>query len=168
MAAQPVPATPQQNQQYEAFYLNKLESEVQQELQQVQTYVQQHGPGLGPGEIIAILNNFHAWEQYFLSYDAWARYLISVGLPRLSQRLGQIRADLQGAIQVYSQMYQSAVQHQANIARIQNDANTYVTSTLMEMNARTQAVFHRCNEMNRLVNEGVPFGMAELISRLPK
>jgi hypothetical protein len=168
MATQQTPVSPQQNQQYETFYLNKLESDVQKELQQIQAYVHQHSPGLKPQEIIAILNNLHAWEQYFLWYDAWAQYLSTAGLPKLSQRLAQVRNDLRGALKVYSEMYQSAVQNQADIARIQMDAQRYVTATLMDMNTRTQAVYDRCNEMRRLVNEGVPVGMAELISRLPK
>jgi len=168
MSAQPTPLTPQQNQQYETLYLNQLEAAVQKEFQQIQTYVNQHSPNLGPAEIIAVLNNLHAWEQYFFQYDAWARYLSSVGLSRLSQRLVQVRSDLQGSIQVFSQMYQSAVRTQADIARIQMEGNNYVTQSLMEMNARTRAVYDRMNELNRLVNEGVPFAQAEILSRMPR
>jgi hypothetical protein len=168
MATNPVPQQPQQPADYERFYLSKLEGECQQEYQQLQTYMSQHAHGLSPQEIVAIINHLHAWEQYFLQYEPWSQYLSKSGLPRLSARLSQMRSDLQGAVQIYSQMYQSAVKNQADIAKMQADASRQYTETLMEMNARTQAVYNRCNEMYRLVSNGYPVDVADVMSRIPR
>jgi hypothetical protein len=56
--------------------------------------------------------------EVFRGYVPTAKKLLDLGFPRMSVRLFEIHKDITGVIQTYLEIYQSALQHRAAIARI--------------------------------------------------
>ena len=155
--------TTQQVCELERIYLDRLEAENQQ----VSAYLSQCLRQFTPEEITGVINYLQSWVQYLHTYEPLAQSLAASGCPQLSHRVSQITNDLQGAIGIYSQMYQSAVRFRYQTFQIQTAANQECTRILMEANAHTQQVFNRSTEMyNLVVNRDYPMWAADLITKL--
>src|SRR5215470_2563091 len=138
---------------YERLYLPKLEAQNQDALSyvaQMQACWTKDRP-LSPQEIMLVLNYLQAADQNFLTYEPWAQYLKQAGLPQMSVRLEQIRADIQSAVGIYSQMYQSAVNYQNQMAQMQAQIDSQWTQTIMQANIHRQREFDRSIQMHDLV-----------------
>lgn len=155
--------TTQQAADLEGIYLSRLEAEYQQLLASYSQNVRQQTPE----DISAFLQHLQAWDQYLRTYEPLAQYLMAAGRPQLSFRLSQIRNDLQGAIRIYSQMYQSALDFRNRCFQIQTDTDREWTRTILETNIRNQQVFDRCQQMHSLVlYRDYPMWVADLVTKL--
>jgi hypothetical protein len=151
----------------ERVWLTALEEESSKGVTNVKTMLEK-GRALTPEEIVAALNYLHALDQYFARYMPTAGALSGLGYPSLAQRLEQVRQDIHQSIDVCSDMYRSAVDFRSKWETMQRDAATAATQTLYETTMHTQAVFDQMNREQMLVNEGVPYSEALLLSRLPR
>ncbi len=151
-------------QETERAWLTALEQAVNKQLADVNTMTQR-GRWLAPEEIVSVLNYLHSAGQYFSSYLPTANALAQLNYPRLSWRLGLVQQDLRQSIDIYADMYRSAVNHRAMWGQIQRDAAADVTRTLMETNGRTRAVYDQCNRLQVLVNQGMPYSVALVMSQ---
>lgn len=151
-------------QETERAWLTALEQAVNKQLADVNTMTQR-GRWLAPEEIVSVLNYLHSAGQYFSSYLPTANALAQLNYPRLSWRLGLVQQDLRQSIDIYADMYRSAVNHRAMWGQIQRDAAADITRTLMETNGRTRAVYDQCNRLQVLVNQGMPYSVALVMSQ---
>lgn len=125
------------------------------------------GRALTPEEIVAVINYIHTLDQYFSKYVPTADALSGLGHPALSQRLTQVRQDLSQSLAIYNDMYRSAEQFQSQWRQTQMQAQAEMFRSMQEAHAHTQAVYDQMNRLNSLVNEGVPYNEALLLSRQP-
>jgi hypothetical protein len=116
-------------------------------------------------EIRSMLGYLQTRDQLYMQYLPTAEALVGRGFPALLQQVTAARADLGGAIRIYSEMLGDAIRHQSNLGRIVTDARTEVTRDIMESNAHTRAVYDEINRVNNYVNEGVPYAMALWLAR---
>ena|SRR5579871_3313829 len=155
--------TSQQACALEQHYLSRLEAENQQ----ISAYLAQSLRQFTPEEIFPVIQYLQSWVQYLQTYEPLTQSLAAAGRPQLGIRVANMRNDLQGAIGIYSQMYQSAIGFRNQIFQIQTSANQECTRMMMETNAHTQQVFNRSAEMyNMVVNRDYPMWAADLITRL--
>jgi hypothetical protein len=122
---------------------------------------------LSPEQIVAVLNYLHTLDQYFCGYLPTAESLASAGLPALGQRLAQVQQNLHQSIDMFGNMYRSAVAFRTNWQQIQSDAAAAVTQSLMQTNMHTQAVYDQMNREQNYINEGLPYAQAVALSRMP-
>ena len=133
----------QQPADYERIYLSKLERE----------YQQLSAPANPPNyvrslqDVEARINLYNAWVQYFQTYEPLAKYLVDAGFPKLSERLAHMRKDIQGALDIYSQIRQDMFKSQAQITQLWAQTNQECIRIVAETNARRQQVFEKCQEM---------------------
>jgi len=67
------------------------------------------GRVLTPGEIAAVIGYLNVVDQYYSYYKPAADALLAAGWPKLSQRLAQVRQDLQRGMNVYQEMLRGAL-----------------------------------------------------------
>ncbi len=151
----------------ERVWLTALEDQKSKGVANVNTMLEK-GRALTPEEIVAALNYLHALDQYFARYVPTADALSALGRPSLGQRLLQVRQDIYQSIDVCSNMYRSAVDFRSNWEVMQREAAADATRSLYEANMHTQGVYDQLNREQMLVNEGVPYSEALLLSRLPR
>lgn len=120
---------------------------------------------LTPQEITSLINYMYAVDQHFSIYLPIGDTLSSVGRPTLSQKLTQIRQDIKQAIDKYSDMYQSAVQHGYNLNAIQQEAAVQANNTLLDATMHTAAIYEQLNRQQALLNEGASYWDAVFLSQ---
>jgi hypothetical protein len=125
------------------------------------------GRPLTPEEIVAALNYLHVLDQYFSGYTPTAQALAGLGLPSLGQRLAQVQQSLHDSIEVFGNMYRNEIASRSNWQQMQADAALAVTQSMMQTNMHTQAVYDQMNREQALINEGVPYAQAIVLSRMP-
>ena len=123
------------------------------------------GQPLTPEEIVAILNYYHASDQYFFGYVPTANALAELNYPRLSERLAQVRQDIQQSIASYSGMYRDAVNFRSEMEQLESSTQARMTQMMAESAAYTSAVAHQTASMYNLTLQGVPYDEALALSR---
>jgi hypothetical protein len=91
----------------ERAWLDALESNTRKGIATVNAMTGM-GRVLTPGEIAALIDYLNAVDQYYSYYKPAADALLAAGWPKLSQRLAQVRQDLQGGMNVYREMLRGA------------------------------------------------------------
>lgn len=150
----------------ERAWLNALEENNRLGITNVQVMTQK-GRALTPEEIVAVLNYLHAMDQFYSKYVPTADALLALRRPGLSERLAQVRQDVHQAINLYSDMYRSAVGYRTMWDQMQRDTALQVNQTISQTAMRTQAVYDQINRQQALINQGVPYWAAVLLSRPP-
>jgi 5'-deoxynucleotidase YfbR-like HD superfamily hydrolase len=150
----------------ERIWLNALEEENQKGFANLRAMTEK-SVALTPEEIVAVLNYLHALDQYYSRYVPTADALSALGHPSLSQRLVQVRQDMHQSIAIYGDMSRSAVDFRSHWDQMQRETATAVTQSIWQTTMHTQSVFDQMNRLQALINEGVPYYEALLLSRLP-
>jgi hypothetical protein len=145
--------------------LNALEESNRQGTANVQAMTQK-GRALTPEEIVAVLNYLHALDQFYSNYVPTANALSALGRPGLSQRLAQVRQDIHQAIDIYNEMYRSTVEYRSRWDQMQRDTAAQVNQAIWQTTMRTQAVYDQMFRQQALINQGVPYSEALLLSKL--
>jgi hypothetical protein len=151
-------------QETESAWLTALEQENRKGLANVNTMTQKGRP-LAPEEIVAVLNYLHSVDQYFSSYMPTANALAQLNYPRLSSRLTEVQQDIHQAIETYGDMYRNAVNYRTMWGNIQRDTAIDVARTLTDATAHAQSVYDRNNRLQALINQGVPYTDALILSQ---
>jgi len=125
------------------------------------------GRALTPEEIVALLNCLHAADQCCSSYAPTAETLSVGGRPNLSQRLAQMQEDMHKAISMYNDMYRSAGQVRSDWQKMHNQVRAEVTQGILESTIYASSIYEKTFRMQTLINEGVPYGEAFLITHPP-
>jgi hypothetical protein len=131
------------------------------------TAMMETGRSLTPEELVAALNSLHMLDQYCSQYVPTADALSVLGRPALAQRLAQVRQDIAQGITICSDMYRSAIKFRTDWQTLQHDAATAATQGIWQSTMHTQSMFDQMNRMQNMMNEGVPYAQALLLSHLP-
>lgn len=109
-------------------------------------------------EITSWINYLHDQENLFRTYEPMALYLKNAGFPRLSERVLQVIADVQGATKRYMEMYQSILDTQAKIGSIQQETNqTLINSQRLIVENRQRASEKSFKQWEATVTNSCPY-----------
>ncbi|MGA2550718.1 MAG: hypothetical protein ABSF50_11245 [Burkholderiaceae bacterium] len=119
----------------------KLERDYQDALARLKSLGERPlGTALTPEELAATLNFLYALDQSFLSHRPVAEKLAQDNLPKLSQRLSEISAQIESDINAYADMYKLAVKSRTDWATMQKDAAAQASANFLQANQHAQQV----------------------------
>ena len=84
-------------------------------------------------------------EAYVHTYDPMAQYLMSVGLPRLSERVKALLDDYQRAKAIYAQIFQARIATDREIGQILAQSQRDILKMQLEANQRQQKAYDEAN-----------------------
>ncbi len=98
-------------------------------------------------EILGMLNRTKEYEKYFLSLENVAQYLDYKRRFAFSKKLNEIIKDVRDHIRTCSEVYQSKLDNEKQVASIRNDVRSYTTNTLRESTTYAQQSNDKLNKI---------------------